>query len=107
MNSDLLFYLGCIPFRFILVLIAYKKYYLEYLKYLALLIGISFLVLYFGGYRKTGFEAKNGIIWWNNYRLIHGFNYLIFYVLCNLDINNAYLILLFDLLIGIFAKLLN
>jgi hypothetical protein len=39
-------------------------------------MGMGFLVIYFGGLRKTGAEA-GGKIWWNHMRPFHGTMYLI------------------------------
>lgn len=39
-------------------------------------IGMGFLIIYFGGLRKTGAEA-GGKIWWNHMRPFHGVMYLL------------------------------
>ena len=41
------------------------------------IIGASFIIIYFGGLRKTGAETGGNPIWWNNLRPIHGVLYLI------------------------------
>ena len=41
------------------------------------IIGAGFLVIYFGGLRKTGAETGGNPIWWNHLRPIHGALYLI------------------------------
>ena len=41
------------------------------------IMGIGFLTIYFGGYRKTGLETGGNKIWWNNLRPLHGILYLI------------------------------
>ena len=54
----LLFIFGCITTRFLFVYIAknISKKYLPYLGALAVIPATGFLIIYFGGYRKTGVE---------------------------------------------------
>ena len=40
-------------------------------------MGMGFLIIYFGGLRKTGAETGGKPIWWNILRPIHGVLYLI------------------------------
>ena len=40
-------------------------------------MGMGFLIIYFGGLRKTGAETGGKPIWWNSLRPIHGVLYLI------------------------------
>lgn len=39
-------------------------------------MGAGFLIIYFGGLRKTGRETGGKLIWWNHLRPIHGLLYL-------------------------------
>ena len=41
------------------------------------LMGIGFLVIFFGGLRKTGLETDGKSIWWNWLRPLHGIMYLV------------------------------
>lgn len=41
------------------------------------LIGTGFMVIYFGGLRKTGLETGGNRIWWNHLRPFHGLLYLV------------------------------
>jgi hypothetical protein len=120
MNSKLLFLIGCIPTRLLLAYLAY--YSLNYdskfsnnLKYIltiiTFLIGLSFIIIYEKGWRKTGPETGGKEIWWNDYRPIHGSIYLTFSFLTLLHIlkpsysclKYIWILLLLDVLIGLFA----
>lgn len=99
----LLFLIGCIGLRLWLVYLA-KNINPEYLKimgYLALIPAIGFLVIYLGGYRKTGIEVSGGKIWWNHLRPIHGLLYFVFAFMAINKNNNAWKVLLLDVLIGL------
>jgi len=69
-------------------------------------IGVGFLVIYFGGLRKTGFEA-GGKIWWDWLRPFHGLMYLTAGIaLCMYDQNRvASQIIFADTIIGLLAFL--
>lgn len=122
MNSKLLFLAGCIPTRLLLAFLAYyflnlktqNKNLLFILSIITFLIGLSFIIIYEKGWRKTGLETGGKEIWWNNYRPVHGIIYLIFSILTFIYILNIsnpsysilkhiWLLLLLDVLIGIFA----
>ena len=70
----LLFLIGCIGSRSLLVYLAKttNKTFLMYMGYLALLPAIGFFYLFLTGTRKTGAEVFGDIIWWNYLRPIHG-----------------------------------
>ena len=96
------FFMVCVPLRLFLVYIAYilplNK--LKYMGYLMLLpfvgFGYSFLK-----YKKGDKGAFGGNVWWNKYRLVHSINYLIF-ALIAINMNpKSYLVLLFDVILGI------
>ena len=68
----LLFIVGCIGTRLLLVYIA--KNYVNYLPILgisALIASVGFLYIYFTGSRQTGPEVFGEKIWWNKLRPIH------------------------------------
>lgn len=84
-TRNLLFLLGCIPFRLSMVYLAYHSGHskspvvpLPYLGYLALLPAIGFTLIYAFGWRKQGPETFGQPIWWNALRPIHGLLYFLF-----------------------------
>jgi len=115
MSSDIfrtraaLFLLGCIPMR--LLFVALVKYiplaYLPYLGYIGLLIGFSFLYLFFvGNTLADGQLAWTGekYIWWNQFRIFHGLFYLLFgFFAIRQQQTFAWRALLLDVLVGLAA----
>jgi hypothetical protein len=102
----LLFLGGCIPMRLLLVLLAKygNKILLQLMGLFALVIGLGFIIIYIGGYRKTGMETGGNVIWWNNIRPLHSFLYLFFaWSIFYGNTKKAWKILLFDVIIGIVA----
>tara|TARA_B100000131_G_scaffold300802_1_gene322472 strand:+ start:16 stop:390 length:375 start_codon:yes stop_codon:yes gene_type:complete len=101
----LAFLLLCIPVRIGFVFIAKKVdiKYLPYLGYLAILPAIGFAYIYIFGKRKTGGETFGQKIWWNNLRPLHSILYFIFAYLALKKSNNAYIILLLDVIIGLIS----
>lgn len=79
-KSKLLFLLGCMPARILLVYLAMvgSKKVKQLLAYLAIIIAVGFLYIYFTGARKVGAETFGQLIWWNNLRPIHAGLYLAF-----------------------------
>ena len=73
-----LFLCGCITLRAIFVVIAklINKDYLPILAIIGLIMGLGFLIVYIGGFRKTGPEVMGQQIWWNNLRPVHALLYL-------------------------------
>ncbi len=104
-----LFLLLCIPARLILVFLAkvLKGFNLKILATILLIPAFGFLYLFFSGKRPTGGEVFGNKIWWNDLRPIHGLNYLVFSVLVFSGVwaNKAWLILLFDVVLGLIAFL--
>ena len=98
----LLFLIGCIGMRILLVYLAKNldPYYVKYLGYISILIGISFIYLFFSGTRKTGPEVFGDKIWWNYLRPIHGILYLLFAYNAINGNNKAWMFLLLDVIIG-------
>jgi len=104
----ILFLIGCIGTRSLLVYIAKttNKIYLPYLGYLALLPAIGFFYLYFSGSRKTGAEVFGDKIWWNDLRPIHGIFYTLFAYNAIIGNKNAWIYLLVDVLFGLTSFLI-
>lgn len=77
-NSINYFLFGCIPARILISIIPLlvNADILFYYGFILLVIGASFLYLYFTNGRLNAFEA-GGYTWWANYRIIHGLLYLI------------------------------
>jgi hypothetical protein len=88
--------------RILLVYLAKNldPYYVKYLGYISILIGISFIYLFFSGTRKTGPEVFGDKIWWNYLRPIHGILYLLFAYNAINGNNKAWMFLLLDVIIG-------
>tara|TARA_B100001094_G_C18023853_1_gene716547 strand:+ start:196 stop:555 length:360 start_codon:yes stop_codon:yes gene_type:complete len=99
----LLFIFGCMIVRTLLVVAAKKlnKKYIRYMGYILIFPAIGFFYIYFFNLRKTGGETFGKPIWWNSLRPIHGSLYLIFSYMAINNIDNAYLPLLLDMLIGL------
>ena len=104
----LLFIIGCIGTRSLLVYIAKNtnKTYLSYMGYIALLPAIGFFYLFFSGTRKTGAEVFGDKIWWNNLRPIHGLLYTLFAYNAIIGNNNSWIYLLVDVLLGLISFLI-
>ena len=105
----LLFLIGCIGSRFLLVLITeYSPIeYLPILGYIALVPALGFIYIYLTGSRKTGVEVFNAKIWWNNLRPIHGLLYGLFaYNAINRNVN-SWIYLLVDVIFGLFSLTLH
>ena len=105
-----LFLVGCIGARVLLILLAYKLSHqydqnsmnnYKLLAWLGVLIGFSFILLHtLPRLRAKGPETFGEEIWWNNQRLIHGVNYLVFGMLALSGHDQAFWVLVFDLLYG-------
>lgn len=99
----LLFLIGCIGTRLLLVYIA-KNISIELLKYmgyLLLLPAFGFIFIYLTGIRKTGGEVFGDKIWWNDLRPIHGFIYFLFSYNAINGNKNSWIYLLIDVLLGL------
>lgn len=111
LSPQSLFFIGCIPTRLLLAYLAYLilknssyESYKPYLFLVTLIIGLSFMVIYTMGWRKSGQEA-GGKIWWNSIRPIHSVIYILFAIGVLLDIKESYMLLLLDVFIGIYAEI--
>ena len=105
----LLFLIGCIGTRSLLVYIAknISNDSLKYMGYLLLLPAFGFLYIYFSGTRKTGPEVFGEKIWWNDLRPIHGLLYLLFSYNAITGNKNAWIYLFIDVLLGITSFLIH
>jgi hypothetical protein len=103
----LLFLIGCIGTRLLLVYIAKNvdMTLLKYMGYLLLLPAFGFFYIFFTNSRKTGPEVFGDKIWWNNLRPIHGLLYLLFSYNAITGNKNAWIYLLVDVLFGLIAFL--
>jgi len=105
----LLFLIGCIGSRSLLVLIA--KYipieYLPIMGYIALVPTIGFIYIYLTGSRKTGGEVFGDKIWWNDLRPIHSVLYGLFaYSAINKN-KYSWIFLLIDVIFGLISFLIH
>jgi hypothetical protein len=106
----LLFLIGCIGSRLFLTYLAknLQDNNLNILSIITLLIGISFLYIYFIGSSRADKQLEwvgEKKIWWNDLRIVHGSIYLLFSLMAFNNINNAWYILLIDTLIGLISWL--
>ncbi len=108
-KRTLLFLFGCILVRSGLVVAAkfLPPPYLKYMGILALIPALGFLVIFSFNLRKTGPETFGDKIWWNNLRPVHGILYLVFSYMAINGIDNAYIPLLIDVVLGFFAFLVH
>ena len=108
-----LYLFGCIGFRTMITLLAknlnenrnnnaYKKYF-KYFSLITLLIGLGFLYIYIFGSKKADSQLKwaNSKVWWNDYRIIHAVLYISFSIMALLQLNNAWVLLALDTLLGL------
>jgi hypothetical protein len=98
----LLFLIGCMGSRTLLVIIAKNLSikYLKYMGYLALLPAFGFIYLYLTGSRSTGAEVFGDKIWWNYLRPIHSLLYFLFAYNAINGKSYSWIFLLIDLIIG-------
>lgn len=100
-KSTLLFFLVCIPVRFLLAyLVKHNPMYGKY----AIIPAIGFFSIYLMRLRPTGVETFGKPIWWDNYRPIHGALYLLTAVYAFRANSHAYVPLLIDVLLGLLLK---
>lgn len=103
----LLFLIGCIGTRTLLVYIAKNTSvdYLPILGYIALLPVLGFTYIYITGSRETGVEVFGGKIWWNNLRPIHAIFYSLFAYNAIHKNKRSWIYLLYDVLFGLVSFL--
>lgn len=75
----LLFIFACITSRIgIAMMIKYSSgIWSSILNIIIFIMGMGFMIIYFGGLRKTGVETGGKPIWWNYLRPVHGTLYLL------------------------------
>lgn len=100
-------FLVCISVRFSIAFLAKEANdgLLQAIGFLSLMPAIGFFYLFFSGKRKSGRETFGDKIWWNNLRPLHGTLWLLFSFYALRKNKNAWIFLLIDTLIGIFAFL--
>ena len=92
----------CFPARLFLALLAkiIPTNYLPIMGLFTAIISLSFFINFIKNKEDDkGFFGN--YVWWNNYRLIHGFSYAIFSILALLEYKNIWIILLLDALLGL------
>lgn len=77
--------------------------------YIALIPGISFILIYTFNLREKGLESseKDNKIWWNDIRPIHGMLYILFGIAAISRWKFCYSILLADVLVGLTVYLIH
>ena len=105
----LLFLIGCIGTRLLLVYIAKNASIeiLKYLGYLLLIPAFGFFYFYLTGSRKTGAEVFGDKIWWNNLRPFHGLLYILFSYNAINGNEYSWIYLLVDVLFGLINFLIH
>ena len=108
MKSSLLFILGCIPIRILIVYLSTKVplHSLKLFSIPLLIISLGFLYLYFTNGRLNAPEA-GGNTWWSKIRLIHGLLYLTAFIYAFQENPLVWIPLLMDVLLGISAFLIH
>lgn len=103
MDKTILYFIFlCFPARILLALSA-KIILPKYLPIMAIfttVISISFFINFIK-YKNNDKGFFGNYVWWNNYRLVHSFNYAIFSIQAFLNYNKAWLVLLIDAIIGL------
>jgi len=108
----LMFLIGCIGTRSLLAYVSKTINIdnLPYLGYLGLVIGISFVYIFVFGSESADKQlewAGDKKVWWNDLRIVHGLNYLIFGILAIQKVNYAWIVIAIDTLIGLIAWLFH
>lgn len=102
MNPLVFLYL-CIGTRLALVYWAKSGEYRDILMAITAVISVGFLTIYAFDLRKTGAETGGRAIWWNSLRVIHGLLFGAFAISTYMAVDNAWMLLLLDVIIGILA----
>lgn len=104
----LLFLIGCITTRLLLVYISKNSSIenLKYIGYLTLIPAFGFIYIYLNDLRRIGNETFGDKIWWNNLRPLHSILYFMFSYMAINQNPNAWIILFLDVCIGLFSFLL-
>jgi hypothetical protein len=101
-NKILYFIFLCFPARLLLSMLAkiIQSKYLPIMAIFTSFISISFFINFIK-YKKDEKGFFGSYVWWNNYRLIHSFNYAIFSIQAFLKNNKAWMILFIDAILGL------
>lgn len=104
----LMFLLGCIPTRLLLVWLTKRlpKDKLPILGAFLLIITIGFTYIQFVSPRKTGLETQGGKIWWHNIRPVHIILYAVSVYLAFNKHPMTYIVLLIDVCFGLVSFLI-
>ena len=99
----LLFLIGCIGTRALLVYIAknLSKQNLFYLGWLTLIPAVGFMYIFLTGTREKGAEVFGDKIWWNDLRPLHSLLYFVFSYNAIMGNMNAWIYLLVDVILGL------
>ena len=106
-----LFLLGCIGSRLLLAAVVKSMplSYLPFFGYVGLVIGLSFIYLFFFGNKIADAQLEwtgEKSVWWANLRSVHGVVYLLFgYYAIMRNQDKAWKVLTFDALLGLGAWL--
>jgi hypothetical protein len=97
----LLFFLCCIGLRTLFVIIAKTSSpeRVQLLGYLALLPALGFTYIYLSNARPTGLLGDK--VWWNHLRPVHAILYALFAYSAINKLDNAWVYLLLDVLLGL------
>ena len=108
-RSVLLFLLGCIGTRTLLVYLSSiaTPEYLKYMGIIAGIISVGFMTIYLTGSRKTGIEVNGGEIWWNDLRPVHSILYGMFAYAAIKNKSYSWIFLLIDVCIGLMSYILH
>jgi len=93
---------------FVRSLLAYfARNYNEVILYFTTLVGCTFWILFLFNLRQVADEstAKGKKVWWSNLRPVHGSLYLLFSYLYYKGNEKAYLVLVLDVVLGLFVWL--
>jgi hypothetical protein len=102
----LLFIIGCIGARMLLVILAKRinLVYLQYMGYIAIIVVIAFMYSYYKfNKNKEELTIFKNKVWWNKLRPIHAVLYAIFAYLAINKSSNAWIPLFIDVIIGLAA----
>ena len=102
----LLFLVGCIGTRSLLVLLSKNLPVdmLPFAGYIALLPAFGFAYLYLTGWRKKGLFGQE--VWWDDLRPVHSLLYFSFAISAIQKNKRAWIFLLFDVLLGLASFLI-
>lgn len=108
----LVYLIGCIGSRTLLTYVAktINPDYLPYMGGLALPIAIGFIYIYIFGSESADKQLEwtgDKTVWWNDLRIVHGINYLIFAILAVQKSQYAWMVLGLDVSIGLIAWIVH